>query len=704
MNKRKIAILAASGIAVISTAAYAATQLDFTAPIVTSNDATSLNSAFKTKLVRTASGMLITAYGDARDAAKVVYDVKGQVERPARDIFVRSCDANTVDCSDEANWSAETNISNTAALTSIQTDWTGTSDGFTTRTDFWGDSDKPNIVNAGTRVQLTWVDKYCPTLTVNPTAQRTVTYLTLESREIPFSCVYVANSDDNGLTWSTEKQLTDGSRDAKQDASKTASDGHAIITWQEDPLGLLRGDGDGPGDGASGAKVSHATEIWHTTTDLWEAGGSPTWATPVALTDNQTTGTATGNHDDIKDAEGALVLDTDIDGGLVGASRANVGLIGTTAVVAYEETKNSDGLDEGKYIRYHSFEYNVGGTDNVGCIISNPVENARRVRFVTQIPPGGAGSNTTMGIFWKEGNYDQGGPSDIMVRRGTFDFKTANMVPAVDADNCETSVFADATDLLNAPAVNLSSETPTATAANLTDTTEANNIENALAHRALLRGDDLYVGYSYTPDWGLTTYTTLGNYNFWLRHYDGTTNTWTNPVNLTNISDTTINAREPRLVGTPSGAGQNASAFIVAWGTQTNVPEHLGGAEDLEIYYTRTFDKGVTFEPVVTVANPTSDARFESQLRPSQDAETLYAAWNQESASGTNAMFSIGTTIAAPAPPVAPVEPVEPVVSSGGGGGGGCTYNPDAKFDPTLPALLLLALGYLGLRRQKREE
>ena len=697
MNKRKIVILAASGIAVISSSAsYAATQLDFTTPVVTSNDAASLNSAFKTKLVRTTSGMLITAYGDARDATKVVYDVKGQVERPARDIFVRSCDANTVDCSDEANWSAETNISNTAALTSIQTDWTGTSDGLTTRTDFWGDSDKPNIVNAGTRVQLTWVDKYCPILAPNVAVeQRTVTYLTLESREIPFSCVYVANSDDNGLTWSTEKQLTDGSRDAKQDASKTASDGHAIITWQEDPLGLLRGDGDGPGDGASGAKVSHATEIWHTTTGPWAAGGSPTWAAPVALTDNQTTGTATGNHDDIKDAAGVIVADNNIDGGLTGSSRANVALVGTTAIVAYEETKNSDGLDEGKYVRYHSFTYNAGGTDNAGCIISNPVENARRVRFVTQMPPGGAGSNTTMGIFWKEGNYDQGGPSDIMIRRGVTDFTTANMIPAVDA-TCETSDYATATALVNAPAVNLSSETHTATAANLTDTSEANNIENALAHRALLRGDDLYVGYSYTPDWGLTTYTTLGNYNFWLRKYDGTTDTWTNPVNLTNISDTTINAREPRLVGTPSGAGQNASAFIVAWGTQTNVPEHLGGAEDLEIYYTRTFDKGVTFEPVVTVANPTSDARFESQLRPSQDAETLYAAWNQESASGTNAMFSIGTSITAPTPAPAPV--------ASSGGGGGCTYNSEAKLDPTLPALLLLALGYLGLRRQKREE
>ena len=699
MNKQKITLLIASSLAVMSTASHAATQLDFTTPIETSNDAASLGYANKTKLIRTSSGMLVTAYGDARDAAKVIYDVKGQAERAARDIFVRSCDASTVDCSDVANWSAETNISNTAAQTSIQTDWTGTSDALTTRTDFWGDSDKPNIVNAGTRVQLTWVDKYCPDLTnpgVDPTAQRTVTYLTLESREIPFSCVYVSTSDDDGVTWSPAEQLTDGSRDAKQDASKIASDGHAIITWQEDPLGLLRGDADGPGDGASGAKVSHATEIWHSTTGTWAPLGSPTWTVPVALTDNQTTGTATGNHDDIKDADGNIVADNNIDGGLTGASRANVGLIGTTAVVAYEETKNSDGLDEGKYVRYHSFTYNAGGTDNAGCIISNPVENARRVRFVTQTPPGGAGSNTTMGIFWKEGNYDQGGPSDIMLRRGVTDFSTANMIPGVDA-GCETSDFATASALVNTPAVNLSSKTPNATSANLTDTSETNNIENALAHRGILRGDDLYVGYSYTADWGLATYTTLGNYNFWLRHYDGTTDTWTNPDNLSNITDTSINVREPRLVGTPSGAGQNASAFIIAWGTQTNVPEHLGGAEDLEIYYTRTFDKGVTYEPVVTIANPASNARFESQLRPSQDGQTLYAAWNEYTGTETNAMFSIGTSVTAPAPAPTPA-------ASSGGGGGGCTYNAEAKLDPTLPALLVLALSYLGLRRRKNQQ
>ena len=651
--KRNKILWLASGVMFVTSTAYGATQLRASNPIELS-DPGSLGYAFKTKLARTSSGMLVTVYGDAKLAGNIVYDVKGQVDRPARDVFVRTCDSATLDCSVAANWSAEFNLSNTAAESSIDTDWDGNTDGNGTRKPYWGDSDKPNIINAGTRVQITWGDKYCPDLTnpgVDPTSQRSVTYITRSAREIPFSCVYVANSDDNGLTWSTPIQLTDGSRDVKQDASKTASDGHAIITWQEDPLGLQLGSGDGPGEGASGATVHHGTDVWHTTTGPWPAGGSPTWAAPEPLTDNSTQ-TASGNFDDIKDADGIVIDGGSLEGGSAGASRPNVGLIGPIAIVAYEETKGADGLATGKYVRYHKFTYNdaAGTNNNVGCIISDPAENARRVRFVPQAVAGTA-SGTTLGIFWKQGLYDAGGPSDIVLRRGVNTFDFIDMVPAVDV-GCETSDYAVAIALNSAAPVNLSSETPTATDANLGDITDANNIENALAHRALLRGDDLYVGFNYTPDWALTTYTTLENYNFWLRHYDGVTNTWTNPVNLSNIEDKGINVREPRLVGTPAAPDQDTSAFVIAWGTQTNVPEHLGGAEELDIHYTRTFDKGENFEPVVTVPNPNGYARFESQLRPTPDGQTVNMAWNENTGTATKAMFSEGVTETIPDAPV----------------------------------------------------
>ena len=657
-NQKKLAWLV-SGLVLLTSTAYAATQISPSDPIELS-DPGSLGYAFKTKLARTSSGVLVTTYGDAYDDTKVVYDVKGQVNRPARDIFVRTCDSAILDCSVASNWTAEVNISNTAAKSSIDTDWDGNTDGVNTRKAYWGDSDKPNIINAGTRVQLTWVDKYCPALGVNPLAQRTVTYLTRDNREVPFSCVYVSTSDNNGATWSAPTQLTDGSRDAKQDASKLASDGHAIITWQEDPLGLQLGEGDGPGEGASGAGTHHGTDVWHTTTTPYAVGASPAWAEPARLSDNYTGAGASGDYDDIRDATGVLVDVGIIDGGVAGASRPNVALVGPSAIVAYEETKGTGGLDDGKFVRYHTFTYNDAAltNNNVGCIISDPAENARRVRFVPQATPGTA-SSTTLGIFWKQGLYDQGGPSDIMLRRGTHDFTSANMVPAVDA-GCEAVDYAAAIALNNAAPVNLSSEAPTATDANLGDNSDANNIENALAHRALLRGDDLYVGFSYTPDWAVATYTTLENYNFWLRHYDGETDSWTSPVNLSNITDKGLNAREPRLVGTPSAPDQNTSAFVIAWGTQTNVPEHLGGAEELDIYYTRTFDKGATFEPVISVPNPNGVARFESQLRPTPDGQTVYMAWNENTSTATNAMFSQGLTETV----ADPIVPVDPVVSN----------------------------------------
>ena len=38
--------------------------------------------------------------------------------------------------------------------------------------------------------------------------------------------------------------------------------------------------------------------------------------------------------------------------------------------------------------------------------------------------------------------------------------------------------------------------------------------------------------------------------------------------------------------------------MIVAFGTQTNVYEHIGGAVDLDIFITRTTDRGASFEPM----------------------------------------------------------------------------------------------------------
>ena len=100
------------------------------APAITLSDQRpDFDRAAKSRLVRLSNGTLVAAYCDAvaDDPYNYVYDLKADVERPARDIFVRTCDSAGADCADPLNWTAPVNISDTAALSSIDTDWTASS-------------------------------------------------------------------------------------------------------------------------------------------------------------------------------------------------------------------------------------------------------------------------------------------------------------------------------------------------------------------------------------------------------------------------------------------------------------------------------------------------------------------------------------------------------------------------------------------------
>jgi len=82
----------------------------------------------------------------------------------------------------------------------------------------------------------------------------------------------------------------------------------------------------------------------------------------------------------------------------------------------------------------------------IGCVISNPAENGRRVRFFFNQAAGmDAGINLSgskIMFFWKEGAYDQGGPSDIMARIGSVaadpvtvtGLAPVDLTPAVDTN------------------------------------------------------------------------------------------------------------------------------------------------------------------------------------------------------------------------------------------------------------------------------
>lgn len=678
--------------------ADAATQLEVGPSIALSNGSgeqiTDLDLAAKVKLVRMGNGTLISVFADGAGAS--VYDVKAQATRPARDVFVRTCNPSMTDCEDESNWSPAVNVSHTAVLSSATTQWQGPA---MPAEPYVGDSEKPNIFNNGPRAVVTWVDAYCP-----GGEQGSVSYLELDEREIPYHCTWAVVSTNNGMSWSAPQQLSDGSRDAKQDVSR-GSDQAWVITWQEDPQGLQLGDAEGPGEGASGANVSHGTDIWYTYLTIGDlmAGASfpPAWR----LTDNYT-------HD--LTTQG---MQTDVESGVAGASRANTALLGGTVLVAYEETKGTGGTDIGKYIRYHVFPYDqppescepdpmgapgsclLGGRGQpipaaddparMGCILSEPAENARRVRFVTQGTPG-MGSSIKLFIFWKQGVFDQGGPSDIVGRGGYFPagamgsaagFRWQDLDPPIALPTATT--LGDTPDgclvrgdeammdgaFGNAPGINLSADTESG--GSLDAGTSDNDIENALAHRAIIRGDFVAVGYSYTSDWAVATYTDQENYDFWVRTSPDGGATWTEPLDLTTehttalaatlgLDPTGVNVREPRLVKTPgngpgcpsgdpmapdttNGEDCTSNVFFVAWGTQLNTYEHLGPGPDLDLFVTRSTNEGASYEEVQLLAAGGKVEELESQLRPTPDGNRLFAVWNASMDGATDALFAVAT-------------------------------------------------------------
>ncbi len=536
--------------------------------------------------------VLLVVYADA--AGPDVWSFDGGMH-PANDIYVvRSTD-------DGATWSEPFNLSGTANLSSMDADDDGLPE--TPPVPYWGHSQKPNLFSNGKNVVVSWVDHYVPT-----DVQRSVRYPEFGLIEVPYAATYVARSTDGGATWSAAERLSDGYRDAKQDVHRGTTQGW-MVTWQEDPQGLQPGEAEGPGEGGSGAKVSKGTDIWGTALPIAAFAAGDPFPPARRITDNFTQmgsgsneGYEYGNH---------------------GASRANLGLVGGTAIVAYEETKGLEGLDIGKYVRYHVFSaFNDSmpdATEGAGWIISNPAENARRVRFVQQGTPGPLSGIRFM-IFFKQGPYDQGGPSDIIARVGIGGFLPEHLVPSV-AENPTTREAAFG----NSYGMNMSSSV------GLDAISTDNDFEDALAHRAILVGDFIALGYSWTADWAVARFTDLETYNFFVRRsFDGGA-TWDEPRNMTNLADTTVSIKEPRLLKTAPSADPSETydpnVFFVAWGTEVNQYEHQAVEPlPLDLFVTRTGDLGDTYAPVVPFA--ASKAReFESQIETKPDGSDLYMVW-----------------------------------------------------------------------------
>lgn len=95
--------------------------------------------------------------------------------------------------------------------------------------------------------------------------------------EVPFNCLWtnrgvVIDGDDprtadvteaTHVVWYKPERLTSGRRDVNRIEVGMVAGAGATILWQEDPAGLASGQGEGPGEGWSGAIGSHQTDVWY---------------------------------------------------------------------------------------------------------------------------------------------------------------------------------------------------------------------------------------------------------------------------------------------------------------------------------------------------------------------------------------------------------------------------------------------------------
>ena len=656
-------------------AGYAETRLEFNAPTIISTQPATEHVANKAKILGLKDGTLLVVYGDATGPLDSAWDFDGNL-RAARDIYF------TYSKDDGASWSAPQNIAlsaNLSTATLYDPDGNGADGlGGLPPQAFYGDSSKPNVFapGNGNNILVTWVDKHCDS-GVQGSAQYVAPVFNLNPGfiEVPYSCVYAARLKNSaaGVSVLAVERLTDASRDAIQDQARGAGAGLAI-TWQEDPEGLQPGEAEGPGDGGSGAKVTHGTDIWYSWISTTDFTGGGSWSAPVRISDNELAN--------------------------VGASRPSL-FVGNAqgtaaqAVLAYEETKGL-GTIEGKYIIYHLFQFNKPVAAQPGVIVSDPTQNGRRPRLVVRSTPGGA-QGTRLVFLWRQGLEGQGGPADIMARIGRVPAGT-DLAAIPDAgwrpQDLDPSVIGTGDPFAaagNTPALNMSS-------ADLGDETFLDPIEDARAHRAIIVGDFIALGYVYTPDQAVARYTDLENYDFYLRRSHDGGQTWDSARNLSR-QPKTVNVKEPRLAGTPSSVSgssdprdvQNKDIYYVVWGTEVNQYEAIRTQSiNLDLYATRTSDRGETYEPVITIAEggvATDDnENGESQLRTPPDGSKIYITWMQTAALETEAVFASGT----------PIEVADGLSSDNNGGG--CSVTPNASFDPLLLSVLVIPV----LLRQKR--
>jgi hypothetical protein len=456
--------------------------------------------------------------------------------------------------------------------------------------------------------------------------------------------------------------------------------------------------------------------------------------------------------------------------GNTGASRANIflqpykkpdGTKSAWAIVGYEESKGvgipPDGdehdcdtesedehdtkykPDEGKNVIYHSFDFRNPDFASGGGILNlpetdgngNPVyvvdesgellldwkgdtqlayENARRVRFITQPKSKKGASGTVLVALYRQGEEGKGKPADIFMRRAVASSKGnpyafGNFVAgAQNVSSVEPTVMWQNPFDLEKPEKMLRWRW---TPANLDDKSATNPRIDAKAQRGALNGDDLLIGYSWTPNWGRAG---GDKYDFYVRRSFNGGQSWTtnpddaepiehnvvfrNPIeddetqtvtwddevvttaygpgasepprNVSNLRNNRVSVLEPRLVKTPGTIvsdynfaedQRDSSVYQLAYGLEFNQNMLPDGVEypqmPIDIFYSRTMDKGQRYESVVVTPqggsgksqegwNPLAKDKPQqgaAQVRQTPDGSRMYGIWLEESEQGSDIMF-----------------------------------------------------------------
>jgi hypothetical protein len=142
-------------------------------------------------------------------------------------------------------------------------------------------------------------------------SQGSVDYLTEDDYEpnqavgqVPYNCLWTArgvlNEGDDPRTadvtessymrWFKAERLTSGVRDVNRIETVCVNGAGCAITWQEDPDGLRGGQGEGPGEGWSGAVANSQTDVWYSYIDaeyfdVVQNPANPAGDVPMTLAD-----------------------------------------------------------------------------------------------------------------------------------------------------------------------------------------------------------------------------------------------------------------------------------------------------------------------------------------------------------------------------------------------------------------------------------